>query len=549
MTQLNVPDKLNTTEKPFAKTLVTLSKEEHIELKWQASHYRTQWQRACVREKEALAQIKALKLEHKQAIESMNAQIDDLKNQLTEMKHLLFGRSIEKNCPPSEHADSSNKPSRRRGQQPGSKGHGRKKETTLPVVFVEADLPDNQKSCSTCGLPFKPFPGTTDSDVVEIQVKAHVRRFQRKRYQRTCQCPQTPGIIAAPVPPKLIAKGKLGISVWVEILLGKYAFGTPVHRLLQDFHLRGLDIAQGTVTGGLQIIQPLFEPVVTAIQQEVVNSHQWHADETRWLVWTMKDQPTKHWLWVFMAKQAVYYSMDGTRASSVPVSLLKNSDGLLICDRYSGYKQLTRENEGISLAFCWAHVRRDFINAKRGAPELEKWSAEWVRRIARLYHLNNQRLECIDDEALFVARDRKLREHLQSMEKHRDEQLSRPRLREKPTKVLKSLQRHWEGLTRLVDDPSIPLDNNAAERALRNPVVGRKNYYGAGNEWSGQLTAWLFSIFMTLNLWGINLHTWLDGYLQACADNNRQPPDDLSVWLPWEMGEERLEMMRGHDPP
>ena len=114
--------------------------------------------------------------------------------------------------------------------------------------------------------------------------------------------------------------------------------------------------------------------------------------------------------------------------------------------------------------------------------------------------------------------------------------------------MLKSLRRHWEGLTRFVDDPTIPLDNNAAERALRNPVVGRKNYYGAGNEWSGQLTAWLFSIFMTLNLWGINLHTWLDSYLQACADNNRQPPDDLSEWLSWEMlGDDPWEMILGDE--
>ena len=113
--------------------------------------------------------------------------------------------------------------------------------------------------------------------------------------------------------------------------------------------------------------------------------------------------------------------------------------------------------------------------------------------------------------------------------------------------MLKSLKRHWEELTRFVDDPGIPLDNNAAERALRNPVVGCKNYYGAGNEWSGQLTVWRFSIFMTLHLWDINLHTWLIGYLQACTDNNRQPLDDFSEWLPWEMSEERLRVMRGHD--
>ncbi len=87
-----------------------------------------------------------------------------------------------------------------------------------------------------------------------------------------------------PGPAKLIRKGKLGISVWVEILLHKYAFGIPVARQLQDFRLRGLTLSPGTVAGGLKFIQPLFEPVAEAIRERVASDEQWHADETRWLV-------------------------------------------------------------------------------------------------------------------------------------------------------------------------------------------------------------------------------------------------------------------------
>ncbi len=63
------------------------------------------------------------------------------------------------------------------------------------------------------------------------------------------------------------------------------------------------------------------------------------------------------------------------------------------------------------------------------------------------------------------------------------------------------------------------MDNNAAERTLRGPIVGRKNYYGSSSEWSAQLSSYLFSIFMTLKLWGINPRIWLGGYLEACALN------------------------------
>ena len=93
------------------------------------------------------------------------------------------------------------------------------------------------------------------------------------------------------------------------------------------------------------------------------------------------------------------------------------------------------------------------------------------------------------------------------------------------------------------------MDNNAAERALRSPVVGRKNYYGAGSSWSGELTAWLFSVFMTLNLWDINPWFWLSEYLQACAENKREAPTRLANWLPWLMTDERLKLLRNHSPP
>ena len=97
--------------------------------------------------------------------------------------------------------------------------------------------------------------------------------------------------------------------------------------------------------------------------------------------------------------------------------------------------------------------------------------------------------------------------------------------------------------------PGIPMDNNAAEQALRTGVVGRKNYYGSGSAWSAELAAFLFSVFMTLKLWGINPKTWLGAYLEACAVNGRKPSDDLTPYLPWLMSEEWLCEMRNHDPP
>ena len=93
-------------------------------------------------------------------------------------------------------------------------------------------------------------------------------------------------------------------------------------------------------------------------------------------------------------------------------------------------------------------------------------------------------------------------------------------------------------------------NNNAAERALRPAVVGRKNFYGSGSQWSGQLAAMMFSVLMTMKCWQINPRTWLSEYLHACAAAGNRAPADLRDYLPWTMDAVRLAQMRApYDNP
>jgi len=106
-------------------------------------------------------------------------------------------------------------------------------------------------------------------------------------------------------------------------------------------------------------------------------------------------------------------------------------------------------------------------------------------------------------------------------------------------KILTSLQNHWDGLNVFVEHPEVPMDNNPAERSIRNPVTGKKNFYGSGSLWSSQLAAIMFSLFQTMVLCGLNSNHWLRSYLTACAENYGKTPEDLSPFLPWEMDENR----------
>ncbi len=93
------------------------------------------------------------------------------------------------------------------------------------------------------------------------------------------------------------------------------------------------------------------------------------------------------------------------------------------------------------------------------------------------------------------------------MAHRRDDALAAAQLAAPALKVLQSMAAHWSGLTVFVDALWVPMDNNLAERDMRAPVVGRKNFYGSGAQWSGELAATLYSVLATLKLWGINAHT------------------------------------------
>ena len=132
---------------------------------------------------------------------------------------------------------------------------------------------------------------------------------------------------------------------------------------------------------------------------------------------------------------------------------------------------------------------------------------------------------------------------LRQMQARCEAHLREPALHLAQQKVLSSLHNHWDGLTVFVTRPEVAMDNNTAERILRNPVVGRKNYYGSGSVWSAHFAALMFSVLQTLLLWGLNPHHWLSAFLQACAESGGQSPADLSPFVPWQMSAERREVL------
>jgi len=536
---------------PFAQVFVTITQQQHIELRLAAQQWRGLHRKAVarcdqqeVRHDRIVRTLKAQALKSNAALQSA---LDSALAQVRDLQKRLFSTKSEQSRP------SESRPKapacRKRGQQRGTIGHGRTIEAQLNARHEDIVLQKAQ--CPQCGLAFKDFAGTEDTQVLEIEVKAYRRVIHRHRYVPTCQCGCVSGIVTAPIPARLIDRGKFGISVWASVLLDKFAYGRPSQRLLQDLADHGLNMAPGTLAGGLQAIASLFKPVDFALQSKLRTEPYWHADETRWAVFVEILGKVGHrwYMWVFQSCSVVHYVVDQSRAAEVIISEFAGVDqGIISCDRYSGYKRFARLNPGVTLAFCWAHQRRDFLDLANSYPESAEWALQWVERIGHLYHLNALRLKVLTGSLERASAQLVLEQAVQQMATDCAAGVANHELFPPSAKVLQSMTTHWGGLTVFVTCPWVALDNNAAERSMRAPVVGRKNFNGSGSQVSAELAATMYSVFATMRLWGLNLRTWLTTYLQACADNGNESLTDIGSFLPWQMDAKRLAQMRACHP-
>ena len=473
--------------------------------------------------------------------QKLQAELDQAHAEIRKLKADLFGRKSEKQ-PTADRSNDLDDPEdrrqankKKRGQQPDRPGPARRDYSHLPVREEFIDIGPEACVCDRCGKPLADLGQTEDSEQVEIELVVYRRRIRRRRYRQTCNCPG-PQTRTAAMPPKLIPKGRYGNSLWVHLLLEKFHSGRPIQRTIEQLRLYGLLLAAGTIAAGLKRITPLLEPIYAALRARSVQSAIHHADETRWLVFAEKQGKRSHrwWLWVFAGEDTVIYVLDPTRSHDVPEGHFPpDAEGVLIVDRYSAYKAMQQVQAGtLMLAFCWAHVRRDFVRVGKGYPEWKDWALSWLRSIRELYRLHRERQQHHLSSAEYAAVDGLLRAHVAAMGQRRDAELADPKLRKPCRKALTSLKEHWSGLTVFLDDPRIPLDNNRAERLIRHPAVGRKNYYGSAAEWAGRLATMMFSILATLKLWKINPRLWLSWYLESCAAAAGTAPSDITPFLP-----------------
>src|SRR3954452_10857060 len=419
--------------------------------------------------------------QHRRAVqrcEELEAQVGVLKAKVALLQQRLFGRKSERISQATLLGGSgqSGVAARARGQQPGRAGHGRKLRETLPVVEAVLDLTDQQKRCPYCGLGWDRWGPPHASEQIEWQVRLFGRRTIRPKYRRPsgCRCqPERPDIISAPLAPALIPKGLLANSFLAEVLVLKFLYHVPLERIRAMARSAGLALSAGTLCGALQKLTPLFAPLYDAIQAQSRQAALCLMDETRWEVFVEEPNKGSHrwWLWVVVTHQTRLYIIAPSRSAAVPKAYFGYEpaearcryEPMVVVDRFKAYAFL---KELLQLAYCWAHVRRDFLHLRLGDQEQEAWAEGWIQRIGRLYELNAQRLTLAKSpngpeampapfveldparmsSAASLQADAALHQALVDMEQQWAQELAQTNLGRLRRKVLTSLQAHWRGL-------------------------------------------------------------------------------------------------------
>ncbi len=462
---------------------------------------------------ERLRKLTAEKLQLQGAdAQALQLEIDQLEELLARREREIFGASSEKRPRPA--SEEKTEPAQR-------SGHGPQEQKQLPIVEARHELPETERCCAQCGGELKEMGQQVEEseEITVVERSFQLVRHRRQKYR--CRC--NGSVVTAPGPARLIPGGRYSPEFAVEVAISKYLDHAPLERQVRIMEREGLTVTSQTLWDQIDALARHLEPCYEALHPRVLGSPVVYADETYWRLMGREEEKSRWWVWCVASDEAVFYKLFGTRSAKAARSVLSGYRGIVLCDGYGVYEALARAGPEITLAHCWAHVRRKFFEIE---PQYPKACGEILQAISKLYGIEREapRLAFPEAEEHLVLRAKLREERARPLvaeiyawaEEQRQKALPRSGLGQ-ATEYLLGMRK---GLTRFLENPRIPLDNNAAERALRGVVVGRKNHYGSRSKRGTEVAALFYSLCETAKLVGVEPRAYL---LQATHAALREP--------------------------
>ena len=394
----------------------------------------------------------------------------------------------------AEQSQQKPKPSKPPAPQ---RGHGPKAQPQLPIEITNHHF-DGPPECPACGGEMKVWEGQFESSeeitVVETTFKLSCHRRQKYR----CGCHGA--VLTAPGPDKLISGGRYSVDFAVHTAIEKFCDHLPLERQTRRMARCGLDVSSQTLWDQQEALARHLEPTWRVLWSRALAEDVPYVDETGWRMMGSKQKP-KWTLFGLTAPQLAVYHLVHSKSTATTREILSGFRGTLVVDGYKVYPIVAELEKTIRIAHCWAHADRKFKDAK-DPPQAISTMRRWI---AKLYEIEREVAGPFPGAEAAQRRRHALRQEKSArvLEQIRQAAFDQGGLRRSAFgKALRYLLKHWDGLVMFLENPRIALDNNAAERVLRGPVVGRKNFYGNRSKRGARTAAILYSLIESAKLCG-----------------------------------------------
>ncbi len=377
------------------------------------------------------------------------------------------------------------------------RGHGPREQPQLPVIEEVHELAPEERQCKVCGGEMEPMGEQfEESEEITVLERRYFKKVLKRRKYR-CRCNSC--VETAPAPPRLIPGGRYSLDFAAHVAINKYLDHLPLERQSRIMERYGLDVTSQTLWDQLNALADLAKPTYDELGRQLLEAPILYADESGW---PMLNGPGRSpWtIWTRSTPEIVHYSILGSKSAKAARRLFSGYEGIVVVDGYAVYEVLARGSPRMSLANCWAHALRKFTEIRDNFPLP---CQRIIHLIGQLYDVEAEVPGPFpgDEEAQRLRsrlRQERSSEILQKIRTWTESEVGLPR--SDLAKAVRYMLKRWKALTRFVDNPCIPLDNNAAERSLRGPVVGRKNHYGSKSKRGTEVAAILYSLLETAKL-------------------------------------------------
>lgn len=425
-------------------------------------------------------------------------------------------------------------------------GHIRKRGKRKPLPadiereIINYDLSDADKFCSdpACGCALKPmgFDSCEQLDIVPAKMKVIVHNRQKYACPSCQSCVKLAEMPAQPIKKSIATPGTLA-----HVAVCKFEDALPLYRQEKIFERLGIDISRATMARWMIACSALVQPLLKRIRLEILDGQVVHMDETP--IQVLKEKGRNPWdksyMWV-MARgsprggpRAVIYEYHISRSQIVVEDLLRGFTGYVQSDEFSGYNLLDR-TDGITRLGCWAHVRRQFIDALKTNPRAGSGTVanEIISKIKSLYDIERDIKELSPDEVVAARRLRSL-PILEDLKKREEEYSPKIPPKSATGKALTYMRNAWDHLITFVDCGYADIDNNYVERAIRPFTTGRKNWMFADTPAGAHASAALYSLVETAKANKIDPYK----YLRTIFTELPKIPEggSLDHLLPWNL--------------